>query len=632
MKSQVLAAVALMVVAGASPLGAQVRERVRSNDNRARAGVLLNGTLALRMEARLAEWHPQGDDQPGSVVPAFAEIGRQASIPGPLIRVPAGAEIVTVVRNAVPNTILTIHGLHSRPVVGAAFNDSIQLSYGQIQTLRFKLDRPGTYYYWGTTKGSSFGNRTSDDAQLSGAIVVDEAGQRVSKDRILMIGSWTDTIGGAGVNRGNHRELFVLNGRSWPYTDRLQYERGDTVRWRVINASAEPHPMHLHGFYFRVRRRGDGKVDTVVSARGDLVNTERMEPGSTFSASWLADRMGNWLFHCHVPLHIEARGPMGFPLSRQLTQSGQMHMPANSGMGGLVAAVEVKRAEEDTTSVSALPPVSVPAARRLRLLLRPNIGSTPLRPYYGVAIDELGQEPVADSGQRAAPPLVLTRNQPVSIVVINRLPEPTSIHWHGLELESYYDGVPGFSGMRPQQAPLIAPNDSFEVRLTPPRAGTFIYHAHVNESRQLRAGISGALLVVEKGRFDATKEFPVVVSSPSDSAEEERAVLLNGSLAPAPLVLKRGVASRLRLINITSQRQGMRFELRQADTLMTWKPLAKDGADLPVAERPIKPARQPLTIGETRDFEFSPVKAGDYVLEARTFDGALLGTLPIRVP
>src|SRR5258705_7741906 len=239
MKRQVLAAVALMVVAGASPLGAQVRERVRSNDKRARAGVLLNGTLALRMEARLAEWHPQGDDQPGSVVPAFAEIGRQASIPGPLIRVPAGAEIVTVVRNAVPNTILTIHGLHSRPVVGAAFNDSIQLSYGQIQTLRFKLDRPGTYYYWGTTKGSSFGNRTSDDAQLSGAIVVDEAGQRVSKDRILMIGSWTDTIGGAGVNRGNHRELFVLNGRSWPYTDRLQYERSDTVRWRVINASAE---------------------------------------------------------------------------------------------------------------------------------------------------------------------------------------------------------------------------------------------------------------------------------------------------------------------------------------------------------------------------------------------------------
>ncbi|HEU4996144.1 MAG TPA: multicopper oxidase domain-containing protein, partial [Gemmatimonadaceae bacterium] len=594
MKSRALGAVLLLSLASPPALRAQVRERVRANDNRARAGVLLNGTLALRMEARLAEWHPQGDDQPGSVVPAFAEIGRQASIPGPLIRVPAGTEVVTVVRNAVPNTILTIHGLHSRPVVGAAFNDSTQLTYGQIQTLRFKLDRPGTYYYWATTRGSSFQDRTHDDAQLSGAIVVDEAGQRVQKDRILMIGGWTDTVGTEN-NRHSRRQLFVLNGRSWPQTDRLQYERGDTVRWRVINASADLHPMHLHGFYFRVRRRGDGKADTVVSQRGDLVNTERMEPGSTAFMQWTADRMGNWLFHCHIPLHIEARGPMGLPLPPALTQAGRVHAPGNTGMGGLVAGVEVKQAEEDTTSVSALPPVTVPAARRMRLLLRPNVGSTPLRPYYGVAIDELGAEPVADSGQRVAPPLVLTRNQPVSIMVINRLPEATSIHWHGLELDSYYDGVPGFSGIRPQQAPLIAPNDSFEVRLTPPRAGTFIYHAHVNEVRQLRAGISGALLVVEKGKFDATKEFPVVVSSPSDSVEEERAVLLNGSLTPAPLVLKRAVASRLRLINITSQRQGMRFELRQADTLMTWRPLAKDGADLPVAERTLKPARQPLT-------------------------------------
>src|SRR5881394_2737435 len=95
----------------ATTLGAQVRERIRSNDNRARAGILSGKILALRMEARLAEWHPDGDDRPGAVIPVFAEIGRQASVPGPLIRVPAGTDIITVVRNAVPNTILTLHGL-----------------------------------------------------------------------------------------------------------------------------------------------------------------------------------------------------------------------------------------------------------------------------------------------------------------------------------------------------------------------------------------------------------------------------------------------------------------------------------------------------------------------------------------
>src|SRR5437588_1511022 len=145
----------------AQPAQARI-ERVRANDNRARAGIFGNGVLALRMEARMAEWHPQGEDAPGVMIPVFAEIGRQASTPGPLIRVPGGTDIIAVVRNAVPKTILTIHGLHSRPAIGAAFNDSVQLAYGAIQTLRFRLDRPGTYYYWGTTTSASFGNRTHE--------------------------------------------------------------------------------------------------------------------------------------------------------------------------------------------------------------------------------------------------------------------------------------------------------------------------------------------------------------------------------------------------------------------------------------------------------------------------------------
>jgi FtsP/CotA-like multicopper oxidase with cupredoxin domain len=44
------------------------------------------------------------------------------------------------------------------------------------------------------------------------------------------------------------------------------------------------------------------------------------------------------------------------------------------------------------------------------------------------------------------PPIVLTRGQPVEIEVVNRVKDPTAIHWHGIELESYYDGVPGWSG------------------------------------------------------------------------------------------------------------------------------------------------------------------------------------------
>lgn len=631
MQSHTLRWCALWLVAGASTLAAQARiERVRPNDNRARAGVFGNRVLALRLEARMAEWHPQGEDAPGAAIPVFAEMGRPAQVPGPLIRVPGGSEVIAVVRNLIPNATLTIHGLHSRPAIGAEFNDSIQLAPGAIQTLRFRLDRPGTYYYWGTTAGRDFASRTREDAQLSGAIVVDEPGERTPKDRILVIGMWADSTG-TELNRHRIRELFVINGRSWPHTDRLSYERGEVVRWRVINASADLHPMHLHGFYFRVLRRGDGKADTVYGARGDLVNTERMLPGATMSVSWVADRLGNWLFHCHIPGHFAPRGPLGYPLPAALAQTGSTHSNVSTAMGGLVTAIEVKPAEDDTATVVA-PPPPIDSVRRLRLVMRPNMGTTSATPYYGIAIQAAGAaEPPPDSGQRVGPPLLLTRGEPVSITVVNKVPEPTSVHWHGIELESYFDGVPGFSGTKPQVAPAIAPNDSFEVRFTPPRAGTFIYHTHVNEERQHGAGLAGPLIVVEKGKYDAARDIPVLISSPSDSVEEERAVLMNGSLNPPPLELRRSMNYRLRLINITTARPGIRVELKQDTTFVMWRTVAKDGADVPQAARTLRPARQMLSIGETMDVEFFTTRPGEYTIEARTQLGALLGAIALRV-
>jgi manganese oxidase len=629
MKFLVLPACAVLIASSA--LAQAPLERVRPNDNRARAGFLTAGVLALRLEARVAQWHPQGDENPGAPIPVFAEIGRPAQVPGPLIRVPGGTDVRVTVRNLVPNAVLTIHGLHSRPAVGAAFNDSIQLAPGAVQQVRFRLDRPGTYYYWGTTTGSAFDKRTQQDAQLSGVIVVDEPGERAPKDRIFVIGMWADSAG-SEQNRHRERELFVINGRSWPHTDRLVYEKGETVRWRVVNASADAHPMHLHGFYYRVQRRGNGMSDSLL-ARSELVNTERMPPGATMLATWIPDRLGNWLFHCHIPSHIEPRGPLGMKLPSLPTHAGMtssMHTNAVTGMGGLVTAIEVKVAEDDTTA--GLPvPAPPPANRRLRLVMQPNAGTSSATPFYGIAIDSQGLTPEVERGQRIGPPLILTRGESVAISVINRTPEPTSVHWHGIELESYYDGVPGFSGIKPQVALPIAPNDSFEVRMTPPRAGTFIYHTHMNEVRQQRAGLAGALIVVEKGKWDPVRDIPVLLSSPSDSVEEERAVLINGAAVPTALELRRGLAYRLRLINITTGRPGLRLELKQDTTVSTWRPMAKDGADLAVAARGPRPSRTPLAIGETMDVEFFPTRPGMHYLEARTNQGALLATLPIRV-
>jgi FtsP/CotA-like multicopper oxidase with cupredoxin domain len=626
---------ALLTTLLASSVAAQtVVERARANDNRAKAGIAIGGALAIRIEARIAQWHPQGDDQPGARIPVFAEIGRPGQVPGPLIRVPAGSNVTVTIRNLVPNATLTVHGLHARPAVEGQYTESVQLPSGTMQTMRFRLDRPGTYYYWGTTTGATFETRTHEDAQLTGVIVVDEAGERTPRDRIMVIGMSADTVP-SETNRFPQRELFVINGRSWPHTDRFVYEKGETVRWRVVNASAVSHPMHLHGFYYRVVRRGNGVADTVL-ARPEMVNTERMPPGGTMSMTWVPNRLGNWLFHCHVPDHIQPRGPLGYRRPQVATQAGSasvIHANANTAMGGLVAAIEVKVPEDDTTHL--IPPSSLPLppepARRLRMILQPNAGTTAATPLYGITFDSIGLAAEVDRGQRIGPTLMLNKGELTGITVMNRLLEPTSVHWHGIELESFFDGVPGFSGIRPTLAPAIAPNDSFVVRIAAPRAGTFIYHSHVNETRQQRAGLAGALIVVEKGKWDPTKDFPVVLSSPSDSLEETASVLINGSLTPPVLEMRRGIGNRLRLINITTARPGMRLELKQDSTVLSWRTIAKDGFDVPAAARVTRPARIPLSIGETQDVEFFPTRPGDYRIEVRTALGTLLATLPIRV-
>jgi manganese oxidase len=87
----------------------------------------------------------------------------------------------------------------------------------------------------------------------------------------------------------------------------------------------------------------------------------------------------------------------------------------------------------------------------------------------------------------------------VAITIVNGITHATSVHWHGIELESYYDGVPHFGGDSRARTPYIPPGGSFVARFSPPRAGTFAYHTHFNDFAQLSTGLYGALIVFEKG-------------------------------------------------------------------------------------------------------------------------------------
>jgi FtsP/CotA-like multicopper oxidase with cupredoxin domain len=230
------------------------------------------------------------------------------------------------------------------------------------------------------------------------------------------------------------------------------------------------------------------------------------------------------------------------------------------------------------------------------------------------------------------PTIVLKRGEPVTITVVNELREATAVHWHGIELESYYDGVADFAGMGRRLAPAIAPRDSFEARFTPPRSGTFIYHPHADEVRQQQAGMSGALVVVDDPqRFDPTHDIVILLTVPRTAAEAADVTWINGSSAPAPLELRAGDRYRLRIIDIHTFRPSMIVRIDRDSTLARWRPLAKDGMDLPATRAVARPARQQMGNGETYDFEFAPTTPGEYHLTVTSGVGVLLNSMLVRV-
>lgn len=606
-------------------------ERVVPNDNRVPSGVLRGGVLTLQLEARLASWHPDGDSAPGAVVPAFAEVGGAVRIPGPLIRVPAGTIVQLTLHNRL-DTTLDVYGLVDRIALAVGPRDSaVRLPPGATASVRFEAYAPGTYYYWGTTTGRPVAFRTKEDAQLTGAIVVDPVGPR-RDDRIMVIGMWTDTVARAFTER--KRLLAVINGRSWPHTERLHYVVGDTARWRVINASSDAHPMHLHGFYFNVEGRGNGLSDTVyMPGLRDREFTEMLTVGGTFDMTWVPERPGNWLFHCHIAEHFARRGPLGSLRPPAEAAASRHANHALEGMGGLVIGVSVLPARSATVASTAS---NETRRRHLRLLVRRNAGGSDSMPYLGFAIQQGTESPRPDSGLHFGPPLVLTRNEPVSITVVNTLSEPTAVHWHGIELESYFDGVAGFSGAAGRTTPAIAPGDSFEARFTPPRAGTFIYHSHVEEERQLRGGLAGALIVLEAGeRYDPSLDHVILLASPASLADQQRAVLVNGDRSPAPLTLRAGARHRIRFVNMTLRRPTLRVELLRDSTTLEWRVLAKDASNFSDAARAPRLAMRNVGLGETLDVEVTADVPGTLRLDVR-IGGArpphtLLASLPVHV-
>jgi FtsP/CotA-like multicopper oxidase with cupredoxin domain len=235
---------------------------------------------------------------------------------------------------------------------------------------------------------------------------------------------------------------------------------------------------------------------------------------------------------------------------------------------------------------------------------------------YGFVLQQGDSVPAKDSVRIPGPVLELRRGEPVRILVKNNMDEPSGVHWHGLEIESYPDGVPGFSGMGDRIMPPIPPGGTFAAEFTPPRSGTFPYHSHLHEMRQIGSGMYGAIIVSDKPR-DLARDHLIVAGGgglPVFHKEAPTFLLVNGRTAPAPIRMTVGDTNRVRIVSIHADFV-LNYRFGTDTSIARWRPLARDGADLPIALRTMTPARLSMGPGETADFTYVPARPGRMMLE-----------------
>jgi FtsP/CotA-like multicopper oxidase with cupredoxin domain len=583
-------------------------DEIVANQNRIPAGKVENGVLSVQLELRSDAWHPEAEDGPKLFVQAFGEAGRAAQIPGPMLRMPEGTTVHATVANKLKMKA-TVYGLNTRP--GDA-KTGVEIPAGESREFSFAAGAPGTYYYWARTTeplSVKLVQPLRADAHLNGAFIVDPAGP-VAADRVFVI----NLMAVASDIVHPSFEVVTINGKSYPYTEPLEYTAGDTIRWRVINPSVSEHPMHLHGAFYQVLSQGTFETNTAY-ADGDRqsVVTQNLQPGSTMMMEWTPEHAGRWLFHCHFQFHVstDERVPV---FSRVMAEQYGESEPANGAhahpeamgatmkdMAGLVLMINVK-------APSSVPlPTSAATPRKIDLVIESDAAGGKSR-TFSCSVRE-GKKIVASEDKSVGPPIVVTRGEPTEITVVNHLDVPTTIHWHGLELDSYYDGVVG-GGTGNQITPAIQPGASFVARFTPNRAGTFIYHSHTADPNQLSGGVYGGLIVLEPGESFGAEHDRLLVIGTRDTFFDAKRITVNGSEVLSPMLFNRSATYRLRVINMAPNFVAD-VQLGSNEHPGRWRALGKDGARLPSRLAKSGDALLHIASGETYDFEFRPDTPGE---------------------
>jgi manganese oxidase len=564
--------------------------RVVANDNKVPAGKFKKEVLELQLEIVWSDFYPESNIRPGLRVVTIREKGKAPSIPAPLIRVEAGTKIHAVLKNTLTDSSATFFGLQKHP---SSVYDSLMLKPGETKEISFESGIMGTYLYW--VQLGEHGT-IDEEQQLGGAFIIDPKGGS-KPDRVFVVnvsGFFIDTA----LYKNGYLEALTMNGKSWPYTERITQSVGDTVRWRVINTSIRSHPMHLHGFNFKEMSIGSVLSDSMYkSGYEPSIVTQNMMGRSTMTMKWIASRPGTWLFHCHLSYHVTTE--IRLPGTVELDPPNQ-----SPHMAGLVIGMTVKPGPSDLISKGPYREINLYADQYFP-------GKSPRNGFSLTSDNKLDSNDITTPG----PLLLLKQYQPTYVTVTNRMQFPTSVHWHGLDLDSWADGVPDYSASDGKMSPSIQPGEKFMYKLTLMRPGTYIYHSHFNDVNQIASGLYGPIIVMGENQvYDPQTDHLYIVGWKTSNSSALEDIVLNGMTKQPIQQVRIGEIHRLRLINIQPAGD-IKISIQKDGVPFLIKSIAKDGTDFPLAQQNFLNESASYGVGETADFEFKPLSPGIYELK-----------------
>ena len=310
-----------------------------------------------------------------------------------------------------------------------------------------------------------------------------------------------------------------------------------------------------------------------------------------------------------------------------LTRRGLMAALAALAGGAAVggpAAAQTHTGQDHAGHASGAEPAPAAPGKSGGRVVTPNGASLPWRMRGGVKEFHLVAEPVARqfapgltvacwgyNGVTPGPTIEAVEGERVRILVENRLPEHTSVHWHGILLPNGMDGVGGLT------QPQIRPGETYAYEFTLRQHGTFMYHPHADEMVQIALGMMGFFIIHPRAPEPVDRDFAIMLHEfavhPGTSRPDPAVMLdfntftFNSTVFPAtePLVCALGDRVRIRLGNLSMDEHPIHIHGHN------FRVTGTDGGPVPAS------ARWPETtvlvpVGATRDIGFIADNPGDW--------------------